>query len=372
MLHDFLSEHRTELIDRCREKAAIRASATPARHWHGIPLFLDELIGTLRREELRPHAMVDAGDLEIATSAARHGDELLRSGIAISQVVHEYGDLCQAVTEMATRERAAITAKEFGTLNRCLDEAIAAAIEEFGRGHDQLTSDACLAVMRERLGSFAHELRNLIGNAILAVAVIKHGAVGMGGATGALLDRSLVALRELVNRTLTDIQRDETLSRRSTRIDVADLVADVQSAAALEAAAAELEFAVAPIETGLAIEGDRLILAGSIANLLQNALKFTRAKSRVSLAAYRGADDDVLIEVADQCGGLLAGHEDDVFLPFARLAGDTSGVGLGLTISRRGIEANGGTVSVRNIAGTGCIFTVRLPRAAAAADTPPA
>jgi hypothetical protein len=69
----------------------------------------------------------------IGCSAAQHGRELLAEGYNLSQVVHDYGDICQAITELALDRKAPITVKEFHTLNRCLDTAIAEAIAEYAR-----------------------------------------------------------------------------------------------------------------------------------------------------------------------------------------------------------------------------------------------
>jgi signal transduction histidine kinase len=51
-----------------------------------------------------------------------------------------------------------------------------------------------------------------------------------------------------------------------------------------------------------------------------------------------------------------------MFLPFEQLSQQRTGLGLGLAISRRGIEANGGELRVRNLPGVGCVFTVDLPQ----------
>ena len=115
-------------------------------------------------------------------------------------------------------------------------------------------------------------------------------------------------------------------------------------------------------DEGLAVEGDRQILAAALANVLQNAVKFTRPQGRVSLNTYATADR-ILIWVEDQCGGLPEGKTEELFRPFEQAGADRTGLGLGLPISRRGVEANGGHLYVRNIPGTGCVFTIDLPRA---------
>ena len=58
----------------------------------------------------------------------------------MSQVVHDYGDVCQSVTDLAVEVNAPISTDDFRTLNRCLDEAIAGAVTEYGREQNQ--SDA--------------------------------------------------------------------------------------------------------------------------------------------------------------------------------------------------------------------------------------
>jgi signal transduction histidine kinase len=377
MLQEFLSKNRDALIARCRSKGVVRRAprATDQDLWYGIPLFLDQLVKTLQREQTS--GAPEAGKVifmasaihttprpsDIGRTAAQHGNELLRTGFTVDQVVHDYGDLCQAVTEMAMEQGTAVTADEFHTLNRCLDEAIADAVTEFGRQRDQFTADESTRAMNERLGFLAHELRNLIGNALMAFTVIKKGHVGVAGATGAMLDRSLIGLRDLIDRTLVEVRLTAGIPDRRERIGMAAFIAEVQVAAAIEAAARDLELVVAPIEEGLAVEGDRQILAGAVANLLQNAVKFTRPRSRISLTAYCRADR-VLIDVEDECGGLSEGNSEAIFRPFEQGNAGRTGLGLGLPISRRGVEANGGKLYVRSIPGAGCVFTVDLPRPA--------
>lgn len=110
------------------------------------------------------------------------------------------------------------------------------------------------------------------------------------------------------------------------------------------------------------ILADRQVLAAVIVNLLQNAFKFTRPGTAVTLRVDTG-EDRVLIEVEDECGGLLSGNlTQDLFRPFEQQGENRTGLGLGLAFSRRGTEANDGRISARNLPGRGCVFTVDLPR----------
>jgi signal transduction histidine kinase len=129
----------------------------------------------------------------------------------------------------------------------------------------------------------------------------------------------------------------------------------------MEANSRALTFDVVLCEPGVDVMVDRQLIAASVANLLQNAFKFTRHGSRVSLRAS-ATERTVLVEVEDQCGGLPPGKAAELFRPFEQRGADKSGLGLGLSISRKSVQANGGELRVRDIPGVGCVFTIELPR----------
>ena len=371
MLHQFLSAHRDDLIERCRSKVALRRApkATDAELEHGVPHFLDQLIKTLRVEqtaqplcsrEVSGGAGGEGSILsEIGASAAQHGRELLQRGFTVDQVVHNYGDLCQAITDLAFERDAPFAVDEFRTLNRCLNNAIADSVAEYSHERDILLADSGAKAPNERLGFLAHELRNLIQNATLAVSTIKAGNVGLAGATGAVLDRSLIGLRNLVDRSLADVRVTAGMPVRREPISLAAFIAEVKIAASLEAQARGCGLDVRSVDPGLVVEGDRELLFSALGNVLQNAFKFTHEHTEVVVRTYaRG--ERVLIEVEDACGGLPPGDAERMFLPFSQSAPDKSGLGLGLSISRRSIEACGGALTVRNRPGEGCVFTIEL------------
>jgi signal transduction histidine kinase len=377
MLHEFLSANQADLIDRCRLKIAQRRAPKPtdAELEHGIPHFLGQLIKTLRVEQtaepLRSRKVSgesggDGSDVsEIGVTAAQHGRELLQQGFTVDQVVHNYGDLCQAITDLAFERETRFSVDEFRTLNRCLDNAIADSVTEFAYQRDLLLEEAGVHALNERLGFLAHELRNLIQKATLAVSAMKSGNVGLAGATGAVLDRSLIGLRNLVDRSLADVRVTAGMPSRPQLIPLAGFISEVRISASLEAQARGCGLDVSAVDPHLAVEADRELLFSAVGNLLQNAFKFTEQNTEVLLHAY-AAGDRVLIEVEDSCGGLPPGDAERMFQPFTQGSPDKSGLGLGLTICRRTVEANGGVLSVRNMPGTGCVFTVDLPRHAIA------
>jgi signal transduction histidine kinase len=357
LLHEFLTTHRDDIIAITREKVARRTAPRPT-DWeleHGVPLFLTQLAETLQLE-LGGAQRPASGDM--AHSAARHGAELRRAGFTIAQVVHDYGDVCQAVTEMAIRLELPITNDEFKTLNRCLDEAIAQAVTEYARQREISLS----ARGTERLGFFAHELRNLLANALLAYEVLKTGRVGVGGSTGSVLGRNLVALRDLIDRSLASVRLEAGLIRRE-QVGLAHFLEEVEAAASMEALASGCQLVVSRPDPSAAIEVDRQLIAAALANLLQNAFKFSRAGGLVVLRADVAAvPGRAQIEVEDECGGMPPERvAEEMFRPFEQLDGDRSGLGLGLTIARESVEVNGGTIRCRNLPGRGCVFTIDLP-----------
>ena len=181
-LYEFIGVYREDIIRRCRAKVAKRSAPPPteAEIDHGVPLFLDQLVEALRLGQL--------SSPEIGRSAVLHGHDLLLQGFTVAQVVRDYGDVCQSITDLAMEMDAPISTEDFRTLNRCLDDAIAGAVTEFLRAQD-VTRDG-----------ESHEMRDLIKTATTAFEVLRTGNVGVGGSTGAVVLRSLRAMDALVKR----------------------------------------------------------------------------------------------------------------------------------------------------------------------------
>jgi hypothetical protein len=375
MMHEFLTANRMELIHRCRAKVSQRSAPKPTAEEleDGIPLFLDQLIKTLRVEQttepMRSRKVsgpssggkAESESSEIGQTAARHGQDLLRRGFTVEQVVHDYGDLCQAITDLASESGTPFEMDEFRTLNRCLDNGIAVAVAGFNHQRDFVVANKQALAENERLGFFAHELRNLLNSATLALTVIKEGHVALNGAMGDVLDRSMVGMRNLIDGSLSMVRMTAGMPLQQRLFSVADFIAEVKLSASLEATINECALSVSDVDPRLAVEADRDLLSSAVGNLLQNAFKFTHPKSEVTLNAHAVADR-ILIEVQDHCGGLAPGDAEKMFLPFTQMGEDKTGIGLGLSIARRSVEVNEGTLSVRDVPGAGCVFTIDLPR----------
>lgn len=350
MLLDILTAHHETIVERARARVAQRRAprACEEQLLEGVPLFLRELANMLRGSPR------DADRLREA--ATQHGRELQRAGFSVAQAVHGYGDVCQVVVDVARMTGRPLDATDFGIFNAFLDEAIADALTEYARQREL----SLAAEENERVGVFAHEIRNLLNSAMLAYEAIREGHASSTGKTAAILGKNLRAMRGLTDMSLTRVRLDARLHRPSS-ISIRDLLEELEISATLEAKSRGLELHVTSAPADLCVLGDRALLSSAMANLLQNAMKFTRPCSTVKLHT-RSTEALLFLDVQDECGGVPEAKLGRLFQPFEQHGHDTSGVGLGLPISRRAVEANGGELVFRNHPGKGCTFTVVLPR----------
>jgi len=371
-MRGFLLNNRDELIQRCKDKVALRPArgATREQLSNGIPMFLDQLTRTLAAEDdgdaaggLRisgPSGGDAAALSEMGVSATVHGGELLGLGYTVDQVVHDYGDLCQAITDLAVERDAPFSVEQFRTLNLCLDNAIADAVTEFAAQRDLEVARRQAEEENQRLGFLAHELRNHLHVAKLAFAALESGRLPVGGSTGAVLKRSLGSMESLIDHSLAAV-RDAARAPLHPRIfSLATFLADAGRVAELYATDTGCTLRVAEVDANLAVEGNRELLLAALGNLLQNAFKFTRPSTEVALHAHTSGGW-INSGVEDCCGGLPAGGVDTMFKPFQQGFNDKRGLGLGLSIAQRSVEADRGQLTVQDLPGKGCVFTMCLP-----------
>ena len=281
-------------------------------------------------------------------------------GFTAAQVVHDYGDICQTITELAIERNARITAEDFHTLKRCWTRPSPRPSANMGR----LQQEANGGEEVLPLGRLAHELRNQVHTALLSLQALQSGAVGIGGSTGAVLTRSVVGLRDLIDTALADVRLEAGVHRRGP-VSLRVFVGEIALAAQIHADSRKVELVVESVDPALVINVDPQLLTSALMNLLHNAFKYTPLPGRVVLRT-RNEPGHILIEVEDECGGLP--ETDDAFRPFGdRRSSDRSGLGLGLSISRRAVVANGGEIRALSLPGKGCIFTIDLPAMESAA-----
>src|SRR4029079_8961956 len=132
-----------------------------------------------------------------------------------------------------------------------------------------LTVDKAVQGLNERLGFLAHDLRNHLQTATLALTAVRAGNVGVSGATGTILSHSLVRLRTLIDRSLADVRVTAGMPARFQLFSVAEFIGDVQISATLEALTRNCIFSVSAVDATLAVEADRDLLFSALGNVLQ-------------------------------------------------------------------------------------------------------
>jgi signal transduction histidine kinase len=361
LLHEFLLAERDEILALCSNKIVRLADSRSSSEEmeRGLPLFYNELIEVLRADaDTDEFGEVGNNTIENVhrNSAERRGKESLRLGYSISQVVHGYGALCQAITQYIEQNSSqSASPREFNRLNFCLDVAIAEAVTEFNRGQRENAEQSEV----QRLGFLAHELRNSLSSASLAYQLIKTGKVAANGSTSRILERAHKRMKNIIDRSLVEVRLRNEPTIQYQRCRVINLVSEVEATASFEASAKSIEMRVEAVPE-LEILIDPHLIISALSNLVQNAIKFTKPGGIVWIRSF-AIGGRVLLEVEDQGEGVPLGVEQELFKPFSQMGTDKSGLGLGLTISRRAVELNNGILCVRNLPQQGCIFSIDLP-----------
>ncbi|HEV2701274.1 MAG TPA: ATP-binding protein [Steroidobacteraceae bacterium] len=131
-----------------------------------------------------------------------------------------------------------------------------------------------------------------------------------------------------------------------------------------ELSARRIRFAIRCSDAGLRIHVDPHQVEQVLINLLRNAFDALsgRDTARIELRAAGDEAGRVLIQVTDNGGGIEESQLEDIFVPF--FTTKREGMGVGLSISRRIMRMNHGSITVRSVAGEGCVFTLRFRAAA--------
>ena len=237
-------------------------------------------------------------------------------------------------------------------------------------------------VQNDFLSSVSHELRTPLTSIGLFIDSLRDGRLSPEQQKHVLnlLATEMGRLDKLLER-LFELSRMESgahvFERR--RVEVEDLVRDAVSAfdASTLSRPTALILNVAP---GLALVGDRAMLARAVSNLLVNAWKYTGEDKRIELE-IRAVGKWIDICVRDNGMGILKEERRELFMEFSRgqraVDRGTPGVGLGLAVVRAITRAHKGKVEVVSQPGHGSTFRIRLPRgrleaSAASTEQPPA
>jgi PAS domain S-box-containing protein len=241
----------------------------------------------------------------------------------------------------------------------------------------RVAAEQAARVKDDILALMGHELRNPLAPILTALQLLKLRGVESVERERTIIERQVRRLVTLVN-DLLDVSRifRGRLELRCEPVQLADVVADALEEASPLLEQRRHELRVNVPRTGLLVNGDAHRLAQAVTHLLTNAAKYTQPGGRIDVVG-RTLDEDVLLQVRDTGAGMDDAMLARAFEPFAQEAQASDrprgGLGLGLTIVRSLIDLHGGSVSAASEGpSTGCEFTIRLPRLAAADPAAPA
>lgn len=362
LLGSVIRQNRTQILQRWQVRVAgltQELEISRIELLDHMPDFVDGLIVMLDTTSATT-ATIEA---PAQTTAPLHGAQRLRVGFDVDEVIREYGILADVMLATLAEADATIGIDDHRRLLTAVNTGAAEAVREYVRRRDEE-----LHREQARHRAFvAHELRTPLATAVAAATLLaqRHPEVQTGRPL-ALLDRSLAKVRELIDQVLIAGRLEAGVEPQRTTVDVAAMLAELTDTLAPEAENRRVDLAVSA-PASLTAEVDARLISSAMANLLRNAIKYTRADTTVRIVLTE-RDGMVVLEVTDQCGGIAATNWATLFEPYARgddvVTRQRDGLGLGLAIAKEAAEAHGGSLAVRNVAPDGCVFELRVPRSA--------
>jgi heavy metal sensor kinase len=306
--------------------------------------------------QLREILVVLAGGLPLVVALAGAGGYLLarRALAPIDRLASE----AHRITADRLHDRLSVSNDhdEIGRLTAVINDTFARLESSFAQLR-RFTADA------------SHELRT-------PLAVIRGiGEIGLGETrTAAEYKEAIGSMLEEVDRltrlvdTLLRLSYGDAGTIRVARgpLDLGQLTREVTSSLAILAEERNQRLAVDASE-GVSVTADRLVLREAIANVVDNAIKYSPQASTIDVRV-RPDGGRASVSVADQGSGIAPEHRERIFDRFFRVdegrSRDAGGAGLGLAIARWAVEVNGGQISVEPGAKGGSVFRIVLPLAA--------
>ena len=348
---DFLKQNRDALLAKGEEKVCESlptvASLTTEQLRDSLGLLLDEILESLEPGRGR------LSDRESSPIARGHGAQRQVLNTAIADLVREYYLFLESAAELASDERTSLGPAGLLAFTKALFSATADAVAEYVRRQEQQQRQADF----EYFAFVAHELRNPLSSTKLAWELLVRKRE-IDPRRVEVINRGLGRLAELIDNSITRSRIGTGVEVRREPVAVDELVSEAQDDSTIDAETKNIRVVAAA--SGHVVAADHRLLRSALTNLLRNAIKFTREGGQVAVRS-RLAEGRVLIDVEDECGGLPPDRAEWLFAAFEQAGRDRSGFGLGLAISKQAIEAHGGTLSVKDVPGKGCVFTIDLP-----------
>lgn len=242
-------------------------------------------------------------------------------------------------------------------------------IGELARAFDDMADRLARLIVAERelLANVSHELRTPLARIRVALDIASESPPGKHGISLADIAQDLAELERIVEDVLASaklaVSSGGALPMRTQPGDVRTLLD--KSVALFQLAHPDRKLDVKLPEHLGTMMADPVLLRRVIDNLLENAHKYTDKPDRTLKLEARLADGKVIIDVIDRGIGISEEDQKRLFEPFFRVdrsrARSTGGLGLGLLLARRIVEAHGGTLTISSVLDQGTTATVTLP-----------
>jgi signal transduction histidine kinase len=216
-----------------------------------------------------------------------------------------------------------------------------------------------LAAQRRFLTDVSHQVATPLATIMTNLSILRRAS--RSGTSGQAIEDSVAEaerMKRMLGRLRSLAHADEDVPLRRELVDLAELTADVVRAYAAQAGTSGVGL-VTEVMVPASISADKDLLREAVANLVDNAVRFSPRGADVRLRVARGAAGPS-IDVIDSGPGI---EEDRLPRLFERFQRSDSGSGLGLAIARRVVERHGGTIHVQTARGEGSTFTIELPDA---------
>ncbi|MCZ4099488.1 two-component sensor histidine kinase [Streptomyces sp. SID13666] len=340
-----------------------------------LPPGVDTVLSVLRSSAV----VLDEGDTVVKASSAAYALGLVRGGrLAVDQMLQmaretrRDGEIRQVELDLPRRgagrgEGLAVSARVAPLGSRLVLLLV----------EDLTEARKIEAVRRDFVANVSHELKtpvgalSLLSEAVMDASDDPEAVIRFAGRMQIEATRLTSLVQEIID--LSRVQNDDPLDDAEP-VDVDDLVAEAIDRCRHQANAKQITMATGSAPD-LHIWGNRGQLAAALGNLVENAVNYSPARTRVGIAGRRipsPGGDLIEISVTDAGIGISEKDRDRIFERFYRVdparSRATGGTGLGLSIVKHVAASHGGEVTVWSAEGQGSTFTLRLPEAGMARD----
>ncbi|WP_335981305.1 sensor histidine kinase [Streptomyces sp. CA2R106] len=336
-----------------------------------LPPGVDTVLSVLRSSAV----VLDEGDTVVKASSAAYALGLVRGGrLAVDQMLQmaretrRDGEIRQVELDLPRRgagrgEGLAVSARVAPLGSRLVLLLV----------EDLTEARRIEAVRRDFVANVSHELKtpvgalSLLSEAVMDASDDPEAVNRFAGRMQIEATRLTSLVQEIID--LSRVQDDNALVDAEP-VAVDDLVAEAVDRCRQPANSKQITMATGTTPD-LYIWGNRGQLAAALGNLVENAVNYSPARTRVGIAGRRitaSGGDRIEISVTDQGIGISERDRERVFERFYRVdparSRATGGTGLGLSIVKHVAASHGGEVTVWSVEGQGSTFTLRLPEAA--------